>query len=113
MIVVSPIGIPYPSSTQRSIPHWASRGDQEGGTTRSRRFQSSASAAVTSGSWVQYPTGVTEYQAEVQQPINSGNTSNWSAKSKGAIPVMFKLSTRPGPAAFESIYADNPANTAN
>jgi hypothetical protein len=31
------------------------------------------------------------YRATVQQPINSANTSNWSAKSKGAIPVMYKL----------------------
>jgi hypothetical protein len=64
-------------------------------------------AAATAGTWAQYPTGATEYQAEVQQPINGANTSNWSSKSKGAIPVMFKLSSRVGPAAFESIYADN------
>jgi hypothetical protein len=31
------------------------------------------------------------YRATVQQPINSANTSNWSAKSKGGIPVMYKL----------------------
>jgi hypothetical protein len=72
---------------------------------------SPAAAATTEGTWVQYPTGATEYQAEVQQPINTGNTSNWSSKSKGAIPVMFKLSSRIGPAAFESIGSD--ANTAN
>jgi hypothetical protein len=72
---------------------------------------SPASAATTTGTWVQYPTGATEYQAEVQQPINTGNTSNWSSKSKGAIPVMFKLSSRTGPAAFESIGSDT--NTAN
>jgi hypothetical protein len=76
-------------------------------------FVSPASAATTTGTWEQYPTGATEYQAQIQQPINSGNTSNWSSKSKGAIPVMFQLSSRTGPAAFESIYADNPANTAN
>jgi len=62
-------------------------------------------AATTTGTWAQYPTGATEYQAEVQQPINTGNTSNWSSRSKGAIPVMFKLSSRVGPAAFESIYS--------
>ena len=50
-----------------------------------------ASAATTTGTWSQYPTGATEYQAEVQQPINTANTSNWNSKSKGAIPVMFKL----------------------
>jgi hypothetical protein len=64
-----------------------------------------AAAAVTAGSWTQYPTGATEYQAEVQQPINTANTSNWNSKSKGAIPVMFKLSSRTGPAAFESNYS--------
>lgn len=65
-----------------------------------------ASAATTTGSWEQYPTGATEYQAAVQQPINTANTSNRSSKSKGAIPVMFKLSSRPGPSAFESIGSD-------
>jgi hypothetical protein len=64
------------------------------------------SAAETTGTWAQYPTGATEYQAEVQQPINTVNTSNWNSKSQGAIPVMFKLSSRTGPAAFESIYGD-------
>jgi hypothetical protein len=74
-----------------------------------------ASAATTTGTWVQYPTGATAYQAQVQQPINTANTSNWNSKSKGAIPVMFKLSSSTGPAAFESIYTDgtdpNPATT--
>jgi hypothetical protein len=72
---------------------------------------SPALAATTTGTWTQYPTGATQYQAEVQQPINTANTSNWSAKSKGGIPVMFKLSSRTGPAAFESIGSD--VNTAN
>ncbi len=70
-------------------------------------------SAATTGTWEQYPIGATEFHADVQQPINSANTSNWPAKSKGAIPVMFKLSSRVGPAAFESIFADNPTNTAN
>lgn len=67
----------------------------------------SVQAATTTGTWAQYPTGATEYLAEVQQPINTANTSNWTSKSKGAIPVMFKLSSGIGPAAFESIYSDN------
>jgi hypothetical protein len=71
----------------------------------------SPASATTTGTWTQYPTGATEYQAEVQQPINTANTSNWNSKSKGAIPVMFKLSARVGPAAFESIYSD--VSTAN
>ena len=61
------------------------------------------------GSWSQYPIGVAEYQAAVQQPINTANTSNWSSKSKGAIPVMFKLSSKTGPAVFESIGSDDNA----
>src|SRR6188474_2182933 len=72
---------------------------------------SPAAAATTEGTWTQYPTGATEYQGEVQQPINTMNTSNWSSKSKGAIPVMFKLSSRIGPAALESIGSDT--STAN
>jgi hypothetical protein len=72
---------------------------------------SPVAAATTTGTWVQYPTGATVYQAQIQQPINSTNTSNWSSKSKGGIPVMFSLSSGTGPAAFESIYADtNPDN---
>jgi hypothetical protein len=39
---------------------------------------------------------INSYQATVQQPINSANTSNWSSKSKGAIPVMFKLELSSG-----------------
>jgi hypothetical protein len=66
---------------------------------------SPAAAATATGTWEQYPTGSAEYQATVQQPINSANTSNWSSKSKGGIPVMFQLSSRTGPAAFESIYS--------
>jgi hypothetical protein len=72
---------------------------------------SAGAAATATGTWSQYPAGGTEYQAEVQQPINSANTSNWSSKSKGAIPVMFKLSSREAPAAFESIGSD--ASAAN
>jgi hypothetical protein len=68
---------------------------------------SPVSAATTAGTWVQYPNGAPVYFAEVQQPINSANTSNWSSKSKGGIPVMYKLSSGVGPAVFESIYSDN------
>lgn len=60
-------------------------------------------SAATTGTWVQYPTGTTGYFAEVQQPINSANTSNWSAKSKGGIPIMYKLFSQTGPAVFQSI----------
>jgi hypothetical protein len=62
----------------------------------------------TTGTWAQYPVGAPVYQAQIQQPINSANTSNWSSKSKGGIPVMFKLLEKPGPAAFESILTDGP-----
>jgi hypothetical protein len=64
-------------------------------------------ATAATGTWSQYPNGGTEYQAQVQQPINNANTSNWSSKSKGAIPVMFKLSSRTAAAAFESISGDS------
>ena len=77
-----------------------------------------SAAATTTGTWSQYPTGAFEYQAEIQQPINSANTSNWSAKSKGGIPVMYKLSSREGLAVFQSIGSDGfagylPGNFAN
>jgi hypothetical protein len=70
-----------------------------------------ASAAETTGTWFQYPRGATEYRAEVQQPINTANTSNWSAKSKGGIPIMYELYAGTGPAVFESIGSDS--STAN
>ena len=68
-------------------------------------------ASATTGTWSQYPSVSTEYQAAVQQPINTANTSNWSSKSKGGIPVMFKLLSATGSAAFESIGSDT--NTDN
>jgi hypothetical protein len=68
-------------------------------------------ASATTGTWEQYPSGGTEYKAQVQQPINTANTSNWSSKSKGGIPVMFKLFSKSGAAAFESIGSDT--NTDN
>jgi hypothetical protein len=63
-------------------------------------------ASATTGTWTQYPSGATEYKAQVQQPINTANTSNWSSKSKGGIPVMFKLFSKTGAAMFESIASD-------
>jgi hypothetical protein len=33
------------------------------------------------------------YSAALQPPINSDGSSNWPAKSKGGIPIMFKLSS--------------------
>ncbi len=66
----------------------------------------SPALATTAGTWSQFPTGATTYQAEVQQPINTANTSNWSSKSQGAIPVMFKLFSGTGAAVFESIGSD-------
>ena len=72
---------------------------------------SPVTAETTTGTWAQYPTGATEYRADIQPPINTNNTSNWSAKSKGAVPVQFKLSSRTGAAVFESIGSD--ANTDN
>jgi len=62
--------------------------------------------APTTGTWTQYGSHSTNYQAAVQQPINTANTSNWNSKSKGAIPVMFKLSSATGPTLFQSIGSD-------
>jgi hypothetical protein len=74
-----------------------------------------ASTVVTTpnGTWTAYPGQSASYSAAVQQPIDSGNTSNWSAKSKGAIPIMFKLSSGTGPFVFQSIWSDNPGITTN
>lgn len=66
-----------------------------------------ASAWALTGTWTAYPGQTATYQASIQQPIDSGNTSNWNSKSKGAIPIMFKVSSGLGPLAFESIYSDN------
>lgn len=67
-------------------------------------------ASAMTGTWAQYPSSGTEYKAQVQQPINTANTSNWSSKSKGGIPVMFKLFSKTGAAAFESIGGENTAD---
>jgi len=69
--------------------------------------RSGSPTTPAAGTWSQYPSGATQYQAAVQQPINTANTSNWNSKSKGAIPVMFKLSSKAGPAVFESIGSDS------
>ena len=61
--------------------------------------------------WAQGPEPSTVYEAQVQQPINLQNTSNWSSKSKGGIPVMFKLKSGTGPAVFQSNYSDGLAST--
>jgi hypothetical protein len=69
-------------------------------------FGASASADTAAGTWAQSPEGAATYQAAIQQPINTMNTSNWSRKSKGGIPVQFKLQSGTGPAVFESIGSD-------
>jgi hypothetical protein len=81
------------------------------GATALLAFASTALSITTvttpNGTWTAYPGQSTSYSAAIQQPIESGNTSNWSSKSKGAIPIMFKLSSGLGPFVFESIYSDN------
>jgi hypothetical protein len=67
----------------------------------------SVALAATGGTWEAYPGQSTTYQATVQQPINVDGSSNWPAKSKGGIPLMFKLSSGLGPLVFESICSDN------
>ena len=63
-------------------------------------------SADTAGTWAQYPQSGATYEASVQQPISSANTSNWNSKSKGGIPVMFKLREGTSGAVFESILSD-------
>jgi hypothetical protein len=62
-------------------------------------------AAAVTGTWEQYPMGAASYEAQIQQPINGANTSNWSSKSKGGIPVMWKIMETSGPAVFQSTEA--------
>lgn len=39
---------------------------------------------------------INSYHATAQQPINGDGSSNWASKSKGAIPVFFKLQASSG-----------------
>jgi hypothetical protein len=67
-----------------------------------------AGSTVTTpnGTWTAYPGQSTSYSAALQPPINLDGSSNWPAKSKGGIPIMFKLSSGTGPFLFQSIYSD-------
>jgi len=74
---------------------------------------SGSTVTTPNGTWTAYPGQVgTSYQAAIQQPIDSANTSNWPAKSKGGIPIMFKLSSGTGPFIFESYVDSDPATYA-
>jgi hypothetical protein len=75
----------------------------------------SGSTVVTTvnGTWTAYPGQGTVYSAAIQQPVNADGSSNWPAKSKGGIPLMFQLSSGTGPFVFQSIWTDNPTNTTN
>ncbi len=67
-------------------------------------------------------TTETLYQARVRPPINADGSSNFP-KRRGVIPVQFNLesatrtlvetTTTVGPVVFQSIWSDNPGNTAN
>jgi hypothetical protein len=76
---------------------------------------STASASTlypaTHGTWAAYPGQSTNYEAAVQQPINSDGSSNFKANGKAVIPVKFALSQGTGAFVFESIGSDIP--TAN
>jgi hypothetical protein len=78
---------------------------------------STASASTfypaTYGTWGAYPGQSTSYGAAVQQPINADSSSNFKANGKTVIPVKFALSQGTGAFIFESIFSDNPTNTAN
>jgi hypothetical protein len=68
---------------------------------------------TANGQWAAYPGQSTTYGAAVQQPINTDGSSNFKANGKTVIPVKFALSQGTGAFVFESIFSDNPANTAN
>lgn len=70
-------------------------------------------AVTATGEWTLYPGQSASYSAQIQQPLNGANTSNWAARSKGAIPVKWGLSTQAGPVVFESIGTNNPAITSD
>src|SRR5216683_789263 len=72
-----------------------------------------SAATTTTGSWTAYPGQSTVYKTQVQQPINADGTSVFANNDKSVIPVKFALLSGLGPFVFESIYADNPGNTAN
>ena len=74
-----------------------------------------ASTVVTTpnGTWTAYPGQAAVYDASVQQPINTDGSSNFKANGKAVIPVKFSLAQGTGAFVFESIFSDNPANTAN
>jgi hypothetical protein len=69
--------------------------------------------AATQGTWTAYPGQQTVYRTEVQQPINADGTSVFANNEKSVVPVKFALFSGLGPFVFESIYSDNPGNTAN
>ena len=60
-------------------------------------------ASAVTGTWKQSPAVGTTYRANSLPPINDANTSNWNHKSKGGIPVMFKLESAEGSAVFQSV----------
>jgi hypothetical protein len=73
----------------------------------------STTTTTANGTWEAYPGQSSSYQTAVQQPINADGSSNFKANGKTVIPVKFALSQGIAPLVFESIYADNPANTDN
>lgn len=76
---------------------------------------SGIASAATSGTWAAYPGQSSAYESQVKPPIRADGTSVFSSKdaAKSVIPVKFGLRSGLGPFVFESIYSDNPGNTAN
>jgi hypothetical protein len=72
-----------------------------------------STAWAQNGTWTAYPEQAASYGAAIQQPINADGSSNFKANGRAVIPVKFALSQGLGAFVFESIYTDNPANTAN
>jgi len=72
-----------------------------------------SAATTTTGSWVAYPGQQTIYQTQIKKPINADGSSIFANDTTSVIPVQFGLLSGLGPFVFESIYSDNPGNTAD
>jgi hypothetical protein len=59
-------------------------------------------ASAVTGTWSQFPAGGADYRAAIRPPINADGSSNWSAKSKGGIPVQWAVEERTTAAKFKS-----------
>jgi hypothetical protein len=71
-------------------------------------------SAATDGDWTLYPPIVSTYQAQTLQPVNNNGSSNYAASTTDSIPLRFTLFRKTQtPVRFQSIFSDNPGNTAD